>query len=97
MLTYTGVYFTGGSLNPARSFGPAVVTGVWPGHHWIYWIGPLFGAILACIFYRLMKMLEYETANPGADHDGREAYHERGAGRSSTHYEATSGMFPCIL
>ncbi|KAI4712802.1 hypothetical protein J4E89_001777 [Alternaria sp. Ai002NY15] len=85
-----GVYFTGGSLNPARSFGPAVVTGVWPGHHWIYWIGPLFGAILACIFYRLMKMLEYETANPGADHDGREVYHEHGAGRSSTHYEATS-------
>ncbi|KAG9189826.1 hypothetical protein G6011_06694 [Alternaria panax] len=34
-------------------------------------------------------MLEYETANPGADHDGHEAYHEHGAGRSSTHYEVT--------
>ncbi|CAN9211246.1 unnamed protein product [Alternaria alternata] len=84
-----GVYFTGGSLNPARSFGPAVVTGVWPGHHWIYWLGPLLGAILAVIFYRLMKMLEYETANPGADHDGREAYHEHGVGRSSTQYEVS--------
>jgi len=35
-----GVYFTGGSLNPARSFGPAVVTGTFEGYHWIYWIGP---------------------------------------------------------
>ncbi|KAL1796251.1 hypothetical protein ACET3X_004791 [Alternaria dauci] len=82
-----GVYFTGGSLNPARSFGPAVVTGVWPGHHWIYWLGPLLGAILAFVFYRLLKTLEYETANPGADHDGRERYSEHEIGRSSTHFE----------
>jgi aquaporin related protein len=54
-------------------------------------LGPLLGAILAVIFYRLMKMLEYETANPGADHDGREAYHEHGVGRSSTQYEVSGG------
>lgn len=96
MLTQTGVYFTGGSLNPARSFGPAVITGVWPGHHWIYWLGPLFGAVLAVIFYRLMKVLEYETANPGADHDGREVYHEHGVGRSATHYDVTPGK-PSVL
>lgn len=29
-----GVYFTGGSLNPARSFGPALIGGEWPGYHW---------------------------------------------------------------
>jgi aquaporin related protein len=56
-------------------------------------LGPLLGAILAVIFYRLMKMLEYETANPGADHDGREAYHEHGVGRSSTQYEVSGGEF----
>ncbi|KAF1936533.1 aquaporin-like protein [Clathrospora elynae] len=79
-----GVYFTGGSLNPARSFGPAVITGVWPGHHWIYWLGPLLGAVLAVVFYRLMKTLEYESANPGADHDGLEKIH---GPRAATEYE----------
>jgi MIP family channel proteins len=34
-----GVYYTGGSLNPARSFGPCVVTGIWDSEQWIYWLG----------------------------------------------------------
>ncbi|KAF1990421.1 aquaporin-like protein [Aulographum hederae CBS 113979] len=62
-----GVYFTGGSLNPARSFGPAVVNGEFPGYHWIYWLGPTMGTILAWAFFKLMKFAEYETANPGQD------------------------------
>ena len=62
-----------GSLNPARSFGPAVVLGSFPGYHWIYWLGPAFGALVAVGFYRLVKTLEYETANPGQDFDDREA------------------------
>jgi aquaporin related protein len=36
-----GVYYTGGSLNPARSFGPDVVLKTFEGYHWIYWVGPL--------------------------------------------------------
>lgn len=68
----TGVYFTGGSLNPARSFGPCVVLRNFPGYHWIYWLGPLIGAVVAAIFYHLVKVLEYETANPGQDFDDKE-------------------------
>jgi aquaporin related protein len=72
MLIPPGVFFTGGSLNPARSFGPDVVLGTFDHFHWIYWVGPLLGAVVAVLFYRLIKLLEYETANPGADGDGRE-------------------------
>ncbi len=39
---------SGTSTNPARSFGPSLVTGQWQGG-WIYWIGPLSGAFLACL------------------------------------------------
>jgi glycerol uptake facilitator-like aquaporin len=31
-----GVFYTGGSLNPSRSFGPCVVTGTFNKEHWIY-------------------------------------------------------------
>lgn len=65
----TGVYFTGGSLNPARSFGPAVVNHTFSSYHWIYWLGPILGAIVAAGFYKFIKVLEYETANPGQDND----------------------------
>lgn len=65
-----GVYFTGGSLNPARSFGPAAVNHDFHGYHWIYWVGPLLGSCLAAGFYKLIKALEYETANPDQDAAG---------------------------
>ncbi|KAK7748742.1 Aquaporin-1 [Cytospora paraplurivora] len=59
-----GVWYTGGSLNPARSFGPAVVTGGFPGYHWIYWLGPILGALLAAGFYKLIKAMQFDQITP---------------------------------
>ncbi|RYH24357.1 hypothetical protein EON65_16835 [archaeon] len=36
-----GLYYTGGSLNPARSLGPAVANNSFPSYHWIYYVGEL--------------------------------------------------------
>lgn len=67
-----GVFFTGGSLNPTRSFGPCVVTHNFPGYHYIYWFGPLMGTLLAFGMYRIVKLVEYQTVNPGQDFDDHE-------------------------
>jgi glycerol uptake facilitator-like aquaporin len=86
-----GVYWTGGSLNPARSIGPCIVTWTWDKTHWIYCkqtssditdraqprtnenfnagVGPTIGSLLAVAFYKFIKLMEYEMANPGQDAD----------------------------
>jgi MIP family channel proteins len=45
---------TGASMNPARSFAPALVGGIWQ-HHWLYWVAPILGAQLAVLTYRQLS------------------------------------------
>ncbi|KAM6294478.1 aquaporin-2-like [Aegotheles albertisi] len=44
---------SGGSMNPARSLGPAIVTGTWD-DHWLYWLGPVLGSVLAGFSYEFI-------------------------------------------
>ncbi|MEX0801534.1 MAG: MIP family channel protein [Dehalococcoidia bacterium] len=52
---FVGVPLTGASMNPARSFGPALVADFWD-DHWVYWLGPLIGGGLAALAYYLTFM-----------------------------------------
>mgnify|MGYP002720558701 FL=1 len=54
---------TGASMNPARSFGPALVAGVWTAH-WLYWMAPLLGAALAALVNRVLTPTEPLEAHP---------------------------------
>jgi len=65
-----GVYYTGGSLNPTRSLGPAAAGGGFVSYHWIYWLGPVLGAFLSAGYFRFVKYFDYEEANPGQDSSG---------------------------
>ncbi|HEY6572179.1 MAG TPA: MIP family channel protein [Candidatus Eisenbacteria bacterium] len=54
-LTYTANILlagnlTGGSFNPARAFGPALIAGHWQ-DHWLFWVGPMLGGAVAALLY----------------------------------------------
>jgi aquaporin Z len=55
-----GGALTGGALNPARAFGPAVVSGHWVAHV-VYWIGPIVGALAAAALWEFV-LLEKKQA-----------------------------------
>ena len=58
--------FTGGSFNPARSFGPAVASGIFEAQA-VYWIGPIVGAVAAALLYDVLFIRrEREPVDHGA-------------------------------
>ena len=62
---------SGTSTNPARTFGPAVISGQWQGW-WIYWVGPMIGtiaAVLTCSLFlariEVAKLYHFESDRGG--------------------------------
>lgn len=51
---------SGTSTNPARSFGPAAISGVWTAW-WVYWAGPLAGALVAVAAHRFTGLRRFEV------------------------------------
>lgn len=60
--SFVGAFSTGGSMNPARSLGPAIAFSVYSDYvddliwkyHYIYWVGPLAGTLFAALMYRFV-------------------------------------------
>ena len=57
---------TGGSFNPARSFGPALLSRNWSGH-WLYWLAPVLGMVVAMRLYDQLRpsAADDDAAKPG--------------------------------
>ncbi|XP_075706190.1 aquaporin-2-like isoform X3 [Rhinoderma darwinii] len=55
-----GIYYTGCSMNPARSLAPAVMTGIFNAH-WVFWLGPMFGATLGSLMYNFILIPNTKT------------------------------------
>ncbi|KAK3926109.1 Aquaporin AQPAe.a [Frankliniella fusca] len=52
-IAYGGVQYSGCSMNPARTFGPAVVWNYWD-NHWLYWVAPMLANLVVASFYRIV-------------------------------------------
>jgi aquaporin Z len=78
LMVYLEAPLSGTSTNPARSLGPALISGQWQGW-WIYWIGPLIGTLVAVVVFSFLakrievaKLYHFES-------DRRRFFHSSGA------------------
>jgi glycerol uptake facilitator-like aquaporin len=60
--SYLGAPYTGGVMNPARAFGPALAWRLW-GYQNVYWVGPLAGGVLAAALYNFF--FRRKSVRPG--------------------------------
>lgn len=59
-----GINYTGASMNPARTLGPAIIDNDFKAYMWIYIVGPFVGSILAAGLYRLLKAMYVPSISP---------------------------------
>ncbi|XP_043701981.1 aquaporin TIP1-1 [Telopea speciosissima] len=62
-----GGAFDGASMNPAVSFGPALVSWTWT-NHWVYWAGPLIGGGLAGLVYEFFFISHSHEQLPSTEY-----------------------------
>lgn len=55
LLSLFAAPLSGASLNPARSFGPALMSSIWK-DHWVYWVGPILGTLVAAAALILVQL-----------------------------------------
>ncbi|GAB0097141.1 aquaporin [Sergentomyia squamirostris] len=70
-LALSGGPFSGGSMNPARSLGPALWNGDFDSH-WIYWVGPILAALVVTPFYQVVFRRDEPPAETPAKSSGEE-------------------------
>ncbi|KAL3281493.1 hypothetical protein HHI36_004700 [Cryptolaemus montrouzieri] len=59
VLAMAGGPFTTANMNPARSFGPALINGDW-NNWWVWWVGPMLGGLVAGLLYRFVFSREHD-------------------------------------
>ncbi|HLY85923.1 MAG TPA: MIP/aquaporin family protein [Gaiellaceae bacterium] len=69
MDVFVGGRVTGAAMNPARAFGPELAGNVWSGW-WIYWIGPIAGALFAALVYEYLYLRPVAPAVVGTPESG---------------------------
>ncbi len=61
MTNLVAIPVDGASINPARSFAPAVLSSLWPsgnwaiGQDWIFWVAPIVGGFVAAMLDRALR------------------------------------------
>ena len=68
---FVGGPLTGAAMNPARAFGPELVSGNW-GEGWIYYVGPVIGALLAALVFEYLYLRPVQPPVVGTPESGVE-------------------------
>ncbi|KAF9912400.1 hypothetical protein EC991_011092 [Linnemannia zychae] len=82
--------YTNSAINPARAFGTSVVARWFSKDHWIFWFGPLCGAILAAGLHILFRYMDFDYHSAGIDAENQAQYQRAQAAVNGTQQTTTT-------